>query len=390
MLMNKVTDITISQNSFVSLHVQLHNQLRHLILSGRWATGSRIPSESEFVRHLKISRSTVRLALQQAEIQGLIERFPGRGTFVTFQPTQPYASRLVAFVIHWFDSDSLLLMLKGAENEARGRGYQIILNTVQNQQEEIEVLQRLKSENIVGVLIWPDAGASKEDPQNALSYNSVDLPIVAMDRPIYGVNCDFVTSDHYGGAESLTQHLVDLGHQHIAFLSNQQTHLYAVQERYRAYCTVLERNGLKPQAPWQIGHPNSELGANDALRASGSTRSADLDRIKAYVASADPCPTAIFALHDYIAIMAMRAMKQLNIPVPEGISITGFDDLDMSAYIEVPLTTAAQDHFAIGKQAARRLFDRLEGYAGERVCEVVPTQLRIRASTAAPVLVQRR
>jgi GntR family transcriptional regulator of arabinose operon len=388
--MNKVTDITISQNSFVSLHMQLHNQLRHLILSGRWANGSRIPSESEFVRHLKISRSTVRLALQQAEIQGLIERFPGRGTFVTYHPTQEYARRLVAFVIHWFDSDSLLLMLKGAEAEARGRGYQIILNTVQNQQEEIEVLQRLKDESISGVLIWPNAGASKEDPQNVLNYSAVGLPIVVMDRPIHGVDCDFVTSDHYSGAQALMEHLIELGHRQIAFLSNQQTYLYAVRERYRAYCDVMERNGLKPQQPWLIGQPNSELGGSDVLRASTSDRAACLEEIKALISAADPIPTAIFALHDYMAIMVMRALKQMNIPVPEGMSITGFDDLDMAAYMEVPLTTAAQDHFAIGRQAARRLFDRLEGYNGESVCEVIPTQLRIRASTSIPAYIQRR
>lgn len=388
--MNKVTDITISPSSFVSLHAQLHNQLRHLILSGRWANGSRIPSESEFVRHLKISRSTVRLALQQAEIQGLIERFPGRGTFVAYQITQAYARRLVALITHRFDSDSLLIILKGAEDEARMRGYQIILSTVQNQQEEIEILHRLKDENIAGVLIWPDAGASKSTPQNALSYGAIDLPIVVIDRPIYGIDCDFVTSDHYAGAEALMHHLVGLGHQHIVFLSNQQTHLYAVQERYRAYTDVMTRCGLIPQSPWVIGPPDTELGATDVRGAAGSAKSPDLENIKARLLAADPCPTAIFALHDYIAIMAMRAAKQLNVPVPEGLSIAGFDDLDMSAYIEVPLTTVAQDHFTIGKRAARCLFDRLEGYSGSYVCEVVPTQLRVRASTAAPVLIQRR
>lgn len=382
--MNKVTDISITQDSFVSLHIQLHNQLRHLILSGRWAAGSRLPSESTFADALHISRSTVRLALQQAEIEGLIERFAGRGSFVAHQAKPAHERRLIAFVTHRFDSDTLLLILKGAEHEARVRGYQIILNTVQNQQEEIEVLQRLKSDSVVGILIWPDAAASKPLAQNTLHYSAANLPIVVIDRQIHGIDCDFVTSDHYGGVKLLMEHLIGLGHERIVFLSHQQSHLFSVKERYRAYCDVLAQHGLTPADPWMIGQPHSEVGATDALRSSVGVKSAALEQIHQYMVTASVCPTAIVALHDYLAIMAMRAMKLSNMAVPSAISITGFDDIDLAAHLEVPLTTVAQDHFAIGKQAARRLFDRLEGLAGASVCDVIPTELRIRHSTASP------
>src|SRR5436190_17185710 len=86
--MNKVADIVISHGSVVSLHAQLHNQLRQVILSGRWPHGSRIPSETQLAEYLKLSRSTVRLALQRAEIEGLIERTAGRGTFVAYIPSK--------------------------------------------------------------------------------------------------------------------------------------------------------------------------------------------------------------------------------------------------------------------------------------------------------------
>jgi GntR family transcriptional regulator, arabinose operon transcriptional repressor len=383
--MNKVTDISVLQDSFVSLHVQLHNQLRHLILSGRWPNGSRIPSESTLATSLNISRSTVRLALQHAEIEGLIERFSGRGSFVAHSAKAGPQRRLIAFVTHRFDSDTLLLILKGAEAEARVRGYQIILNTVQNQQEEIAVLRRLKSENVVGILIWPDAAASRALSQNPLNYGAAELPMVAIDRQIYGIDCDFVTSDHYTGTEALMQHLVDLGHRHIAFLLHQQSHLFSVRERYRAYTDVLKRYGLIPTAPWVVGEPNSEVGATDALRSSVGVKSAVLEQIQRYLRTADPRPTAIVSLHDYLAIMAVQAMKMSNMLVPDVISITGFDDIELASYLEVPLTTVAQDHFSLGKQAARLLFDRIEGFAGPSVREVLPTELRIRHSTAVAV-----
>ena len=78
----KLDKIRLDHNSYISLHVQLHNQLRRLIVSGRWQFGERIPTEMQLARHLDISRTTVRIATQRLEVEGLIKRTAGRGTFV--------------------------------------------------------------------------------------------------------------------------------------------------------------------------------------------------------------------------------------------------------------------------------------------------------------------
>ena len=78
--------ITIDRDKSVPLYVQLFDQLRHLILSGEWAPGSRLPSETELQHELQISRSTIRQALSSAEVHELIERVPGKGTFVARSP----------------------------------------------------------------------------------------------------------------------------------------------------------------------------------------------------------------------------------------------------------------------------------------------------------------
>lgn len=383
--MNKITDIAISQNSFVSLHVQLYNQLRHLIVTGRWAHASRIPSESQFAENLNVSRTTVRLALQQAEVEGLIERAAGRGTFVAYSPKHDAADRLIAFVTYGFDSESHLLMLTGAESEVKAHGYQIILNYVQSYDEEIEILNRLKGESSCGVLLWPNSAASSADQQAAQGYQEIRLPIVVMDRQISSIDCDCVTSDNYAGAKALMTHLIDLGHRDIAFLSHQEFHLLPIKERYRAYCDALQEANLAPADPWRIGLPGLEIHATDALRASVDSKSLELQQIKNYLLTTDPRPTAIFAVNDYIAVLAMRSMRLLNLRIPDDISLAGFDDVNIAAHLEVPLTTVAQDSFMIGRRAARHLINRLEGYAGATTCELVPTQLRIRSSTASPI-----
>ncbi len=78
--------ISVDPNSTIPLHMQLLHQLRHLILSGQWSPGSRILSETELRRQLNISRSTIRQAFRNAKSEGLIERVPGKGTFVARQP----------------------------------------------------------------------------------------------------------------------------------------------------------------------------------------------------------------------------------------------------------------------------------------------------------------
>lgn len=385
--MNKVTDILVSADSVISLHVQLHNQLRQLILSGRWANGTRIPSESQLAEHLKLSRTTVRLALQQAEIEGLIERIAGRGTFVAYVSNKERVSRLIAFVTSGFEAENQLLLLNGIENEVRARGYQIIFSKAKNHQEEISVLKEVKEENVVGILLWPNPHSPRLRRQNAINYQQIQLPIVVMDRTVYGFECDCVTSDNFGGAQALMQHLVELGHRDIVFLTHHEIDLLPVLERYRAYREVLEQAGLVPVDPWRIGKPGTEIGAGYTLRVSLDAKSPELQHIKEYMLNAEPHPTAIFALNDYLAVLALRAMKQLNLRVPELVSIAGFDDTDLAMHLEVPLTTVAQDSFMIGKRAAQLLIDRIEGYSGPVGREYIPTQLRIRSSTSVPVRV---
>src|SRR5262245_37445381 len=72
----------------IPLYYQLENLLREKILSGVFAPGDRIPTESDLIRQYGVSRITVRQALSALAGEGLIERRQGRGTFVTERKTK--------------------------------------------------------------------------------------------------------------------------------------------------------------------------------------------------------------------------------------------------------------------------------------------------------------
>jgi DNA-binding LacI/PurR family transcriptional regulator len=196
-----------------------------------------------------------------------------------------------------------------------------------------------------------------------------------------------VTSDNYGGARALMEYLVNLGHRQIVFLTHHEIELLPVKERYRAYLDVMREAGLLPHNPWLVGQPGIEIDARFALRSSIDGNSTELQEIGDRIGNAALRPTAIVAVHDYLAVLIIRALQRLGLKVPDHISVAGFDDTDPAVHLEVPLTTVAQDPFTIGKAAARRLIARIEGYDGPVECDRIPTQLRVRSSTAVPVLV---
>jgi len=373
-------EITISHESAIPLHTQLLNQLRHLIVSGQWPPGTRLPSEPELKRELRISRSTIRQALSNAEAEGLITRVPGKGTFVA-QPKSK--NHLLGYITFDFLSDFQLQLLSGAESAARAKGYRILFNNSgQDIDEENRLLDQLLKDKVGGILIWP---AMDNDPSRRLFQLSREglIPLVLMDRTLSGLDCDYVTSDNYAGAYTAVQHLIGLGHRDIVFLSLPILRLQPVAERLRGYRAALRDAGLTPREPWLVGTADQEMGTRYALHSFSQAQSQETEQIGRYLESPGR-PTAIFAMHDLLALQALKAARKVGLRVPQDLSLVGFDDMDFAAHLEVPLTTIAQNSFDMGKRAAELLIERVEGYQGPSRQEVLPTQLRVRASTASP------
>ena len=148
--------LSANPESAVPLHVQLLDQIRHLVLTGEWMPGSRLPSEADLQRDLQISRGTIRQALQNAEIEGLIERVPSKGTFVAQKPSREAPLRLIGFITSDFLSDHQRQLLRGAEHLARSRGYGILFGSSgQDLSTENRLLDQMMTDHVHGMLVWP-------------------------------------------------------------------------------------------------------------------------------------------------------------------------------------------------------------------------------------------
>jgi GntR family transcriptional regulator of arabinose operon len=383
-----MNDIRVDRNKAVPIYMQLLNQLRHLILSGGWTPGSRLPSETELQRKLGISRSTIRQALSSAETEGLIERVPGKGTFVALSTGSSPSTRS-SNLIGYITCDSFRYLqnqlVSGAENIVSARGYRIVFcNSNRDIDEENRLLEQLVEEdNVEGILIWP---ILHDDPSRRLFQlaRQRTTPMVLVDRTFQGLACDYVTSDNYAGARAAVEHLLELGHRRIVFLSRPVLQLITVAERLRGYQDALREAGFASLEPWLVGTVGQEMEIVSALRSYGEIASQDIEQIARCLR--DPQrPTAVFAMNDMMAMQTMKAAKVMGLRVPEDLSLVGFDDEGIAnTLLDVPLTTVAQDGFAMGKRAAELLIDRIEDRNGPLRREVLPTQLKIRASTAPP------
>lgn len=381
--MKKILQLEISFESFIPLHEQLLNQLRQLILSGRWQAEERIPSETELQQHLNISRSTVRQALGNAEVEGLIHRVPGRGTFVAQIRAQSNTKPPLAFVVFDFNRPIQRDLLSGAESAARKSGYRVIFcNSNSDAKQEIRMFEQLRADGVAGILLWPSI--DEGNPQHLAELSQQKFPYaVMMDRTFENVKWDYVASNNFDGGYTATRHLIDLGHEAITFLTCQILDLLPIAERYRGYQVALTDAGFPPLKPWLVGNPNREISSAYALQAYTTDNNPLVRQITNYLTENAGKITAIFAMNDNVALLALKAAQIARLHVPDDISIIGYDDIDIAPYLPTPLTTVAQNAFAIGEQAAELLIERIEGwYSGTPRSVAIPTRLQVRASTS--------
>jgi LacI family transcriptional regulator len=178
--------------------------------------------------------------------------------------------------------------------------------------------------------------------------------------------------DNRGGARRATDHLVELGHERIAFIDGPEQVLTS-RERRRGYQDALEAAGLEFDERLVASGGFTEEGGRAAL----------VRLLDAGVAF-----TAIFASNDAMAIGCMVELRARGLAIPRDMSLVGFDDIRTVRWFDPPLTTVRVPMEEIGAAGVARLLALLDADGGEppngRLVNVHPTELVVRASTAPP------
>ncbi len=252
---------------------------------------------------------------------------------------------------------------RGVEDAASRANFSVILcNTDESEAKQMQYLNLLLEKQVDGFVLVP---ATTEVDSLSPVYER-DVPFVVVDRKV-PVSVDTVRCDSVGGAYELVKYLLGLGHRRIAVLSGSKD-VSTATDRVEGYRRALSEAGVE---------------VDDSLILYRSfTHDAGYEMTR-HCLSMSPQPTALFAVNNFIAIGALRALKDAGLRVPEDISVVGFDDLPPRLIIQPSLTVVVQPAYEIGARATELLLQRLSGDTPEECQEIIlPTELIIRSSAA--------
>jgi len=195
------------------------------------------------------------------------------------------------------------------------------------------------------------------------------MPTVLVDSHHPKLNC--INIDDKAGGKMITNYLIALGHKKIGFISSYLVNPLQFSStiyRYEGYCEALQEAGIevypKYRREGEHGRREAKLLAIDMLQQ-------------------DDPPTAIFASSDTKAIGILDAARELNICVPEQLSVVGYDDIRDAEYVK--LTTVKQPLFKAGRMAGERIVQLIEDPESVLDETFLPLELVIRETAAPPL-----
>jgi LacI family transcriptional regulator len=253
-------------------------------------------------------------------------------------------------------------LARAVEDRSRQLGYSVVICSTDNKDERVErYLNLLQQKRVDGMMIG--TGIDNAEILSPLLQQSIPVALIARHMPSLSVHTVAI-DDRLGGALA-AQHLLELGHTHVAVLS-EPFKVSSSKERVRGFREALEKAGLSLEAD-HVRESSADLGSakKEALVLLTEKNRA----------------TGIFCCNDMQAIGALQAAKELGLRVPEDVSIIGFDNTILASVTSPPLTTVAQPIEDLGRRAVDLLIDELkdEGKSPQKI--VLKPELVIRDST---------
>ncbi|XVQ13992.1 LacI family DNA-binding transcriptional regulator [Spirillospora sp. CA-255316] len=249
--------------------------------------------------------------------------------------------------------------LYGIERAARGAEHMVSIASVSSltRRSIQDAVERLRSQSVDGIVVI----APHRSAADGLRGLPPDFPAVVVgagdDLPV-----PVAAVDHRAGAERVTRHLLNLGHETVHHVAGPIDWIDA-SERVAGWRSALEAEGRPVPEP---------------LPGDWSARSGyEQGRLLA----ADPKVTAVFAANDPMALGLLRALREAGRRVPEEVSVAGFDDVPEAPYFAPPLTSVRQPFGEVGRHAFQLLMERIAGAEGAPRRTVEP-ELVVRESTA--------
>jgi len=327
------------------MHKKVYEGITTMLRAGELTPGEKLPPERELIDRFKVSRPTVNKVITRLVAEGILYKKSGRkGTFLSNQQRsgsedqtqRAFQSKVIKYISPQNTGKNPIQygVMEGIYSVASKNDLQTVPEYVSGAQDWQDRLLGHDLSQIEGVVIY---GKSLEVglPEIEVLNNS-GIPYVVVDSMPENGNCNFVGTDNVKGAHMMVDYLCSLGHQRICYVTENDIR-GSMKQRLSGFLQGMIAHDL-------------EVTSGTVLKIDESDDAGFLDSISQLLDS-DHKPTAIFASHDKFLVKIYEFLCQMGKRCPDDISLAGYDDIDISAYMPVPFTTIRQDFYKMGQFA---------------------------------------
>ena len=315
--------------------------------------------------HQSISTETTARIIQIADDLGYVPNTAARGL-------KTNRSGVLGVIVRRIVDPFFSEVLHGIEDVIQAEGYSLFLAASNRDiQREKAIIRTMSEHRVDGVIIcFTEVGEEHQQQLKQLGVTSVLINNQASHSP----SPNAVGHDDIYGCRLITRHLIELGHKRVAYVGNANAGRTTV-DRQHGYLQEMEIADLFVSLEYILEAPN---GLPDGGVTAGN-----------HLLSLLQPPTAVVCYNDLVAIGMIQAWQQAGYKIPDDCSITGFDNIEISAYISPSLTTFNQPRYELGYEAAQMVLRLLDTNADDTVSEqseaiVLHGELCVRDSSAPP------
>lgn len=229
------------------LYQQLYDYVLDEIQAGRLKPGDRILSEKELAERFQVSRITSKKALELLVQADVIERIPGKGSFVssggaaglTASERMPgnglHKHRpIVGLVLPDFSETYGLELLHAIESACSERNFHLMMKRTYGSLDiETKAMRDFVQDGVAGIIMFPVHGEYYNPDLLRLVLDG--FPLVLVDRYLSGIPASAVYTDNHQAGRIVTHYLLDSGHRHVAFIAPPSEHTSTIEDRLQGY-----------------------------------------------------------------------------------------------------------------------------------------------------------
>lgn len=255
------------------------------------------------------------------------------------------------------------------EDGCRSNGYALRFSTIHKEHFERDILAVAEDSQSDGYILL---GTNLNSYEIAEVVGRLGPNLVVLDNCFDALPISCVGINNVMGAYQAGEHICKLGHQQIGYIAS-NIRIHNFEERRDGFSKALHAHGMTLSDEHRFAVAPTMLSSQESLK----------DQFRSYMQSGRKLPTAFFCECDYIAISALKTLSELNISVPEQISIVGFDNITESQIVSPELTTVHVDKKRMAQLAVEQVIALLvTTEETARVKIKVDTQFILRKSTS--------